>query len=105
MTNNFKPGDSALIVGARNYPENIGKTCELVELLPPSAVSVWLDPEDGRPVANASGFICWLVIGDGLISGIENTQGACLAMPSHLMPLRGDFTPEQQKAKEAEPCA
>ncbi len=23
----------------------------------------------------------------------------------HLMPLRGDFAPEQQKAKEAEPCA
>ncbi|MNJ76555.1 hypothetical protein D3C77_738630 [compost metagenome] len=22
-----------------------------------------------------------------------------------LMPLRGDFAPEQQKAKEAEPCA
>ncbi|NWC72544.1 hypothetical protein HX823_00470 [Pseudomonas sp. P7759] len=101
MSHNFKPGDLALIVGTRKYPGNIGKTCELVELLKPSQISAWLDPEDGRPVSNASGFECWLVIGDGLISGIQNTRGACLALPSHLMPLRRDFSPVQQKAKEA----
>lgn len=28
-----------------------------------------------------------------------------LYKPSELMPLRGDFDQEQQKAKEAEPCA
>ena len=100
MSHNFKPGDLALIVGARSYPRNIGKTCELVELLKPSQISAWLDPEDGRPVNNASGFECWLVIGNGLISGIQDTRGACLALPSHLMPLRGDFAPEQQKSRE-----
>lgn len=100
MNHNFKPGDLALIVGAHNYPGNIGKTCELVEFLLPLAVSEWIDPEDSRPVKNASGFPCWLVVGDGLDSGVENTRGACLALPSHLMPLRGDFTPEQQKSRE-----
>ncbi|MNO66377.1 hypothetical protein D3C76_571640 [compost metagenome] len=105
MNHQFKPGDLALIVGAHRFTENIGKTCELVEFLVPGQVSAWRDPADGRPVSNASGRECWLVVGEGLVSSIQDTSGACLAMPAHLMPLRGDFEPEQQKAKEAEPCA
>lgn len=100
MSHQFKSRDLALIVGARRYVENIGKTCELVELLQPSEVSKWIDPQDGRAVENAAGAQCWLVIGDGLFGGWKNTRGACLVLPSHLMPLRGDFATEQQKSQE-----
>ena len=105
MSHQFKPGDLALIVGAHRFTDNIGKTCELAEFLVPNQVSAWRDPADGRPVRNASGRECWLVFGEGLVSSIQDTPGACLVMPVHLMPLRGDFEPEQQKTKEAEPCA
>jgi len=100
MNNQFKPGDLALIVGARRYVENIGKTCQVIELLQPSEVSKWRDPADGRTVANMAGTQCWLVVGEGLVSGIESTRGACLALPRHLMPLRGDSQPEQQKSRK-----
>lgn len=105
MSHQFKPGDLALIVGAHRLKENIGKTCELIEFLAPSQVSAWRDPADDRPVSNASGREVWLVAGEGLVSSIQDTYGACLVMPAHLMPLRGEFAPEQQKAKEDEPCA
>lgn len=104
MNHNFKPGDLALIVGACSLKENIGKTCELVELLAPDQISVWQDPEDGRTVINASGEEVWLVVGEGLVSSIKNTRNAALALPVHLMPLRGEFLPEKKRSKEAEPC-
>jgi len=104
VSHQFKPGDQALIVGARNYPSNIGKTCELIEFLGVEQVSTWRDPCDNLRVRNATGEPCWLVVGDGVFSGAKDSDGAALALPRHLMPLRGDFTPEQQKAKEAEPC-
>ena len=100
MSHNFKPGDLALIVGACRLPENIGKTCQLVEFLAPEQVSSWRDPSDNRPIINASGTHVWLVVGEYLVSSIRDTSGACLALPIHLMPLRGDFTPEQQKSRE-----
>lgn len=105
MSHQFKPGDLALIVGAHRFTDNVGKACELAEFLVPDQVSAWRDPADGRPVRNASGRECWLVFGEGLVSSIQDTSGACLVMPAHLMPLHGDFDPEQQKTNEAEPCA
>jgi len=105
MSHQFKPGDLALIVGARRLTANIGKTCELIELLAPNRVSAWRDPADNRPVSNASGREVWLVVGEGLISSIQDTYGACLVLPAHLIPLRGDFAPELQKAQESEQCA
>ncbi len=101
MSHNFKPGELALIVGACRLPENIGKTCQLIEFLAPEQVSSWRDPADNRTVINGSGSHVWLVVGDELVSSIQDTHGACLAMPVHLMPLRGNFAPEHQKAKEA----
>lgn len=99
MSNQFKPGDSALIVGARRYVSNIGKTCELVELLDIDQISLWIDPQDNRPIHNASGLPCWLVTGEDLESGIEHTEGAALCLERHLMPLHDESSPEQQKAQ------
>jgi hypothetical protein len=99
MNHNFKPGDLALIVGARKYPQNIGLTCELVEYLGVGQVSAWRDPADNRSVLNIASAPCWLVVGDDLVSGIENTKGACLALQSHLMPLLGDLAPAEQKSQ------
>lgn len=100
MNHQFKAGDLALIVGARKCPQNIGLTCELVEFLEVGQVSAWRDPADNRPVVNGADAPCWLVVGDGLASGIEQTTGACLVLRPHIMPLRGDFAPELQKSRE-----
>ncbi|AVI85618.1 MULTISPECIES: hypothetical protein [Pseudomonas syringae group] len=104
MSNQFKPGDLALIVGAHTTPENIGKVCELVELLAPEQISTWRDPADGQRIQNGDVGSAWVVIGDGLTSWC-GSSGWVMADPIHLLPLRRDFVPEQQKAKEAEPCA
>ena len=100
MSHNFKPGDLALIVGAHTLPENIGKTCELIEMVLPEQVSAWRDPQDNLRIQNGDVDVAWIVTGEGLNSWCGGS-GWVLADPLHLMPLRGDFTHEQQKAKEA----
>ncbi len=85
MSHQFKPGDLAIVIGVR-FPE-----CE---------------PNIGKVVTVESG----VFQGEVWVSGdIVNRLGDRLDMlminPRHLMPLSGDFAPEQQKAKEAEPCA
>jgi hypothetical protein len=101
MSHQFKPGDLALIVGACSMPENVGKICELVEMLAAEQISAWIDPTDGCRVQNGDDEPGWLVIGDGILSA-NGEPGHVLALPRHLMPLRDDFAPVQQKAKEAE---
>ncbi|MFR0673144.1 hypothetical protein ACLUUI_05855 [Enterobacterales bacterium AW_CKDN230030176-1A_HGKHYDSX7] len=103
MSHQFKPGDLAMIVGACSVPENIGKVCELVELLAPEQISEWIDPRDGCSVQNGDDEAGWLVIGEDILSA-NGEAGHVLAMPRHLMPLRGDYAPEQLKAREVEPC-
>lgn len=100
MSHNFKPGDLAMIVGAYNVPDNIGKQCELIEYLRVEEISGWVDPSDGLRIQNSAGGPAWLVVGEGLKSWCGCT-GWVIADARHLMPLRGDFTHEQQKAKEA----
>lgn len=104
MTNNFKPGDLALIVGCRKDPVDIGKCVELVEFMEPGAISEWRAPSHGKRVENCTGFRVWLVASDALLSS-SGCHGYTLCQEKHLQPLRGNFAPEQQKAKEAEPCA
>lgn len=103
MGHHFKAGDMALIVGAEVDTANVGKTCELVELLPPMGISQTL-AKDGRPVRNAHGHHVWLMCGDSLTQRVTHLNGLAVREEKHLMPLRGDFAPELQKAKEAEPC-
>jgi hypothetical protein len=108
MEQTFKSGELALIVGSA-VEENIGVTVRLVEFFPVGAEPVIL----GRrytPREHKS----WLVESvDGAQSllvriepyGLIDCRRAGVCRQSWLMPLRGDFNPEQQKAKEAEPCA
>ncbi|MBA6134836.1 hypothetical protein NNX13_07290 [Pseudomonas sp. Eb3] len=98
MSHQFKPGDLALIIRGPNS----GICVDLISF------------HLGGTVHFASGrwteadVPCWLVKGSGLRAGFDDgyvpvEEG--LIEPEYLMPLRGDFSPEQQKAKEAEPCA
>jgi len=99
MSHQFKPGDLALIVGALKVQANIGKVCELVEYLVEEAISTFVDPCDGCRARNAAGSPGWIVVGDGLLSE-TGYRGWELVDPRHLMPLRGDFEPEQQAIKQ-----
>ncbi|MNF80646.1 hypothetical protein D3C84_628930 [compost metagenome] len=47
----------------------------------------------------------WTAPYDGWVVYRDDEDGCGFFRPEHLMPLRGDFAPEQQKAKETEPCA
>ncbi|GAI38068.1 unnamed protein product, partial [marine sediment metagenome] len=46
----------------------------------------------------------WMCYAPGLLLGDLDAGGIDLILPERLSPLRGDFAPYQQKAKEAEPC-
>jgi hypothetical protein len=100
MNHQFKPGDLALIVQAHRE-ENIGKTVELVRF----SQERWVPYGDDGYTANNSQMVpCWVVNGD--IVTDQDFQGEnvsvkqAVALECHLMPLRGDFAPEQQKSRE-----
>lgn len=103
MTNNFKPGDLALIVKA-HHAENIGKVVELIRYDEGELI-------DHAPYAdiqteNPGGMPCWLVIGEITVTRIfgeglgPRTTTTAAFLQSHLMPLEGDFSPEQTKSRE-----
>lgn len=96
----FKPGDLALIIGG----PCAGCCVELISF-----------HAKGSYVMVSSGSLCfadvasWRVSGAGLTAKFGNLPERRpvkdgLIGPELLMPLRGDFQPEQQKAKEVEPC-
>lgn len=94
MSHQFKPGDLAIIVSTGpRCEQNLGKVVEVVEVECP--------PLDDHPIC---------VRGDGMVGqlagfGAVRPAHTNWCRPRQLMPLRGDFAPEQQKAREAEPCA
>lgn len=100
MSNQFKAGDLALIV--RDDDEyNLGKQVELVEFVQPGesyrAVT-------GVIMTNASGVAVWACVGDvrterGLDEPVIH-EGFTQKAPYNLMPLRGDFQPEQVRERE-----
>lgn len=98
----FNVGDLALIVGCHRDPRNIGATCTLVQFIKAG------DEYEISPGHKVSAPIdAWMVEGTQVIGayfnkkrGIIETPGKGLADQRHLMPLKGDFQPEQQKAKE-----
>lgn len=108
MTNNFKPGDLALTVGLSD--KNNFRTVELLRHVGiPDGIKI-----QGQYFLNSNLHDMWLVrsLNDPLLPskkmqdqlGIGPMQE--VEIPTrNLMPLRGHFTPEQKKAKEAEPCA
>jgi hypothetical protein len=100
MSHNFKPGDVAVIVGANSLTQNIGKQCELLRLI--VSGDMYIAPNGA--VYQHDDVPCWVVVGEGLFwiaDGDPVLGDFGVHEPRHLMPLRGDFTPEQQKAKEA----
>ena len=103
MSLNFKPGDLALIASSsKGTSPNIGMAVELVIKL---RTNDYFNLPDGRRAVN-KGPECWMVEASGLFAttlqeGRVDLGGICLVQERHFMPLRGDFTHEQQKAKEA----
>lgn len=100
MSHNFKPGDLALIIRSRNE-ENIGRV-----------VTVFGFANKGDLVLNEHGYTetshngSVIVQGSIVTSPIRSTAlkfevTKHVFSAKNLMPLRGDFTHEQQKAKEA----
>lgn len=88
MSHNFKPGDLALVISG-GY---LGETAELVRFVMPGDLIV--SPTTGkvyefRPAARVGGWLC------------KFRCSHAVKHEKNLMPLRGRFTPEQQKAKEA----
>lgn len=83
MSHQFKPGDLALIVGCRTMTNFNGCCAEIIE-------------HKGAWDFFGTGLQDWYAIRCGSFEG-DARSGV-------LMPLRGDFESEQQKAKEAEPC-
>lgn len=88
MSHNFKPGDLALTLtqGVAWPPMT---EVQLDVFLSEGAVG--LEPAGGLFTAPYDG---WTVYREG-------ERGCDFYRPQHLMPLRGYFEPEQQKAKEA----
>lgn len=102
MNNEFKPGNLALIVNS-DSPENIGKTVRLVELIAPDGCGFTHEGVHFSPRK----VVTWIVEtldGSKSLSGgyiereIMVSSGPC--RQKWLMPLRGDFAPEQQKSRE-----
>ena len=95
----FKAGDLALVVGCNTNPKNLGKVVELIALIFPGEI---FHAPDGRKYLadmdqHGGG---WIVQSENFISRDRQPWG--LVEERHLMPLKGDFQPEQQKAKEVE---
>jgi len=99
----FKPGDLAMIVNS-SCSKNIGKTVRLVEFAP-----VGSEPEVNGEIYTERLHASWVVESpDGSSSlivprattGELKTVCAGVCRESWLMPLRGDFAPEQQKSRE-----
>ncbi len=90
MSHNFKPGDLALVISSVTE-SLIGKTVEILELLIDSQKEydahgcLHAGAADGSPSA-------FIDFGAGDV---------WLFSQKNLIPLRGDFSPEQQKAREA----
>ena len=99
MGHQFKPSDLALIAG---WP-NAGICVELLSFHIAGYVRL------GNGCGCEAHVPSWHITGRGLAARFEGVAGRHmvthgLISEPYLTPLRGDIAPEQQKAKEAEPC-
>lgn len=88
MSHNFKPGDLALVISGGK----LGETAELVRFVMPGDLIISATTGkvyEFRPASKVGGWLC----------NFRDCQA--VKHEKNLMPLRGDFTHEQQKAKEA----
>ena len=99
MSHQFKPGDLALIVGANVQTQNIGKVCELVQMVVRD--EIYTGP-DGHRYQHADG-PCWLTSAPELVVHFDDGStktGWGLSFLHHLMPLKGDEQPVQVRQAE-----
>ncbi|VVO93187.1 hypothetical protein PS732_02466 [Pseudomonas fluorescens] len=103
MTNNFKPGDLAMIVDSRARHANVGRVVSLIESLGSPSVYFW----EGVEYRNTTLSQVWVieVHGEPLEARRKVHVMRGPICEYKLMPLAGDPFIEQQKAKEAELCA
>lgn len=87
MGHEFKPGDLALIINARD-PSSIGNVCELVEYAGKCSVHP-TEPEYG--IGDPNGEPTWLV---------TDHNGPGYIFQKNLMPLKGDEQPAQVRQAE-----
>lgn len=96
----FKAGDLALVIGSAI---NCGRCVELIyRVVGPARVEVndgrqWVEVPDGIPA--------WVVKADRLCGTITKSKkqiflNEAVVGEKRLIPLRGDFTPEQSKQQE-----
>jgi hypothetical protein len=92
MGHQFKPGDLALVIN-HTYAPVVGTCVELISrhFVGPVDRTNPMDPgvyekDGGEPV--------WVV-----------SEDKAIVWEKWLMPLRGDFAPEQKRAREVQPCA
>lgn len=92
MGNQFKPGDPALVIGGDLF---LGESVEIVK---------WVNPGD---IYHVKGRMEICLDPKAPHGGWAATNGRSIGVKidRNLMPLRGNFEPERQKAREAEPCA
>lgn len=95
MSRQFKPGDLVLVIN-HTYPPAIGLCVELVSRHIVGPVDR-RDPMDPGVYEQADGDPVWVV------AEMEGESGA-IVWEKWIMPLRGDFVPDQQRANEVEPC-
>ena len=99
MSHHFKVGDLALIVGCNKNPVNIGRQVELAlrvdhtDLFECSGITWQMQTPETTWIVKANNII--RAHGEALVDG-EYT--ACLER--HLRPLRGDFTPEEEREEQ-----
>lgn len=103
MSHQFKPGDLALIVGSI-VEENIGKTVRLVEFAPRGS-EPQVRTKKYLPIAHDSWIVETIDSSNSLVIPSNYTVGlirvnAGICRRQWLMPLRGDFAPEQAKSRE-----
>lgn len=93
MSNQLKAGDICLVVGCDKCHVNLGKVVELVRFVSKGEKAI-------NGLANRD---CWVTRGEGIAyaSGDDVVIGNIgLSAPNHLMPLRGDFAPEEMLEME-----
>jgi hypothetical protein len=103
MSKQFKPGDLAILKSSE-AEHLIGSVVELVAYVGSEEHMIYEGVAAFNPQRNR---IWWVEITSGqtfcsVARGLVS-DGFCGEF--RLIPLRGDFEPEQQKTKEAEPCA
>lgn len=96
----FNPGDLALVVSGSTSSVNVGRTVLLLESMGSPVFYEW----DGERYHNVNGDHIWIIEaqGEALVTRFGDCAKRGPIGQRKLMPLRGDFQPEQQKAKEME---